>query len=155
MNRFLARRSPLFLLLAYVIGELFVFSLVSDRLGFLVAFMLAILKAFLGFALVASFARSAISQMGRGPARIIELSGSALGARLLGAFFLILPGFLSGIIGLALLTPSIFSSRSPGRRRGFDEPDVIELDETQWRELDQKRIRKARGRTGPAGSPDR
>ncbi len=154
MNRFLARRSPLFWLLAYVIGELFVFSLVSDRLGFLVAFMLAILKAFVGFALVASFARSAISQMGRGPMRIIQLSGSTLGARLLGAFFLILPGFLSGIIGLVLLTPSLISYGARDRRGGRHEPDVIELDETQWREIDQKRLRKARKPKNSSGNPD-
>jgi len=133
------------LAIAYLLGEFFTFGLVSDRLGFFLAFILAIGKSVLGFMILGAFMRRLLGTLARSGGGIFKMQGSGIGLRLLGALFLILPGFLSGLIALALLLPGLrdlFATRTDR-----PAPDgVIELSEGDWREIEDE---KAKGRTRP------
>lgn len=87
--------------------EIYVFVQVSDALGFLPALALVVLSTLLGSALLRRQGRAAIQRFNtavdsrRMPAR--EVADAAMIA--LGAFMLIIPGFVTSVFGLLLLFP--------------------------------------------------
>ena len=72
-----------FLIIGFVAAELYVFTLIAQRIGFIPAFLLAFVKAALGLALVSAFMRQLFAGMRRQGASIVSLSGSKLGTRVL------------------------------------------------------------------------
>lgn len=138
-------REPIFkggapvLTLAYVIGELVVFGLVSDRIGFFPALLLAFAKSVLGFMILGAFMRALLGLLARSGGGVFRLEGGGLGQRLLGALFLVLPGFLSAIIAAALLVPG-WRDYAAGAMAARRPPDgVIELSEDDWREIQDEK----------------
>jgi UPF0716 family protein affecting phage T7 exclusion len=137
-----------FLAIAYIVGEFLVFGMVSDRVGFFFAFLLAIGKSVLGFMILGAFMRHLLAQIARTGGGVFRLPQGGIGLRLLGALFLVLPGFLSAVIALVLLVPGLRDMFRPAARRPPD--GVIELTEAEWREVEDdkrdpsRRLRKPR-----------
>jgi UPF0716 protein FxsA len=100
---------PIFLLLALPLVEIALFIWIGNALGLLPTLLSIVAMAFAGVALL----RHAPLQRGRiDPGRML-----AEGAfRTMGALLLILPGFLTGAIGVVLLLPPV--QRALMRRLG-------------------------------------
>jgi UPF0716 protein FxsA len=145
-------------LLAYVLtGWLFVeivaFVLVVELLGVLAAVALGVGTTLLGLADVKRlflYLRSRIGQP-----RAETKSGVALldgGLEAVGALLLILPGFASDLVGLALKSPSIRARvadhiRGKTERRG---PQTIDLSPGEWKAIvDEGPKRRMRSRRSP------
>jgi UPF0716 family protein affecting phage T7 exclusion len=144
-----------FLALAYIAAELFLFTLLAGKIGFILTFLLAFGKSALGVALLSTVLRQTFADLRRQGSGMMMLQGGRLGRTLLGALMLIVPGFLSGLIGLWLLWP--FGARTARRTA----PDgVVELSESEWREVQdrERRLRGGPGHSGPGrsgpGRPD-
>jgi UPF0716 family protein affecting phage T7 exclusion len=132
------------LALAYVAAELFLFTVIAGKIGFILTFLLALGNSALGVALLSTVLRQALAELRHQGSGMMVLQGGRLGRTLLGALMLIVPGFLSGLIGLWLLWPlGLRGSRTTA-------PDgVVELSEDEWREVEDRarRLRPGEGRS--------
>jgi UPF0716 protein FxsA len=122
-------------LLGYVAAELFLFTVLAGKLGFILAFLLAVGKSMLGVVLLMTVLRRTLAGLQRQGGGMMVLQGGRLGRSLLGAILLIVPGFVSGLIGLWLLLPF----RRDKQRRPPD--GVVELSEEEWREVRERQLR--------------
>lgn len=126
----------LLLVLGWFAAELIVLSLLVKAFGWLVVIGLGVLSTGIGFLLIRSISRNAIrtlqtGMMQGGAPRVDLLAGSLRAA---GAVLLILPGFLTDVLGVLMLLPGLghvisrrFGSR-PVRGDG-----TIDLDRDEWR----------------------
>ena len=93
----------------WIAGEIVAFNLVSGWTGGGLAFFLLVMKSVLGVVFVKrALSRKLFDMLRRGGA-VYRLEGSAAveaWLKGLGAALLVAPGFLTGVGGLALLTPS-------------------------------------------------
>jgi UPF0716 family protein affecting phage T7 exclusion len=143
------RRTPfwiwLVLLAGWIAAEISVFNLVAAWTGGLMAFLLFILKSVAGFAFVGQLIRKKLAGLGTVSGVAMDatmLSGVSL--KVFGAVLLVIPGFLAGVLGLALLTPSIRSvfARSVfggGGRHKTQNPRDIDLPAGDWTEVQVER----------------
>lgn len=155
------RRFPLLTALvvvtAWIAAEMTAFNLVSDWTGGLMAFLLFVLKSVAGFVFVGQLLRRKLA--GMGGIRIVSLSGAGMThatLKVLGAVLLVVPGFLAGIIGLALLTPSVRQLIAGKVKAAAQDPRDIELSSNDWQEIPdepRKRLRRKRAAEQP-GKPD-
>lgn len=146
-----------FILLILLLGgpllEIAVFIAVGSEIGILPTLLLILATSTLGAVLLRAQGFAALRQIAR-ESRGGGLPLTALGHAALigiGGFFLLLPGFVSDVLGILLFLPpvrslilkavashgSVVVMTRPGRTRD----DVIDLDPAEWR-------------TGPARGPD-
>jgi UPF0716 protein FxsA len=132
--------------------EIIAFNLVASWTGGGVAFFLLVMKSVVGALVVKRIVSRKILDVLRRGGRTVILEGrEATEAWLkgLGGALLIVPGFVSGLAGLALLTPSVrraLASRGGGRAA---DPRDIDLDSGDWREIEDDRRGRIR-RQAPA-----
>jgi UPF0716 protein FxsA len=160
----LPARLPLFLAL-WLVSEVMAFGLVVHAIGFGGAMALCLLTSLAGAAMLRRLGLSTALRLRRalatrshqeaGASREAMLDGALVG---IGSILLILPGFVSDFIGLALAAPSIRSwvsdrlsigktSRGPrGRRAG---PTLVELEPREWSRLDRPAPRPRPTNLGP------
>ena len=134
------------LLLYVVVGwlaiEALVFVLVVHFLGLIPALILGggtTLLGLLDIKRLFDYLRSRMSGAKEAKARANAVDG---GLQALGALLLILPGFASDLVGLALKAPSIRSDlakRFSGRPKG---PRTIDLQPTEWKSLGHRKQRR-------------
>ncbi len=124
----------------WLFSEIFVFGLVADAIGVGGAILATLLTSLLGVALLRRLGRTArdeLKAMLKGGTSV-RLAPGALESGVLAAFgavLLILPGFLSDCIGLAMLAPVL---RRPKRAPpSAQKPEVIELSPQDWRRIDE------------------
>jgi len=124
----------------WLFSEIFVFGLVADAIGVGGAILATLLTSLLGVALLRRLGRTArdeLKAMLKGGTSV-RLAPGALESGVLAAFgavLLILPGFLSDCIGLAMLAPVL---RRPKRTPpSAQKPEVIELSPQDWRRIDE------------------
>ena len=141
-----------FLLALWLVGEALLFLLIVHLVGVGGAFLLGIATSLLGMALLKRAGKSALQTMrGRLNPSVGAPSGALLDDTLatLGAIALLVPGFLSDVVGLALALPLVrdrivgfvgrrggFRTPSPGTPRPKHGPSVIDLEPDQWRPAD-------------------
>ena len=132
--------------LIWFFAEYMAFAFVASFVGFSGALLIGIATSLLGVQVLRRLGGAAMSSLRRQfdtgeekPADILDGTLSAIGAILL-----ILPGFISDVIGLGLLSPSVrgwianrFDSgmivkRGSPRRSA---PDIIDLDQADWRQV--------------------
>jgi UPF0716 protein FxsA len=124
----------------WLFSEIFVFGLVADAIGVSGAILATLLTSLLGVALLRRLGRTARDELKAvlKDGASVRLAPGALESGVLAAFgavLLILPGFLSDCIGLALLVPAL---RRPKRAPpSAPEPEVIELSPQDWRRIDE------------------
>ncbi|MBI1867769.1 MAG: FxsA family protein [Methylocystis sp.] len=132
-----------FALTAWLITEVVAFVLVVQFLGLLAAIALGVATTVLGLADVKrlfAYLRWRLSQ----PRAPIKLGGNMLENALeaIGSVLLILPGFASDLVGLALKAPSIRAALANRlrQRRGLKTRQlVIDLPPNEWKSLDHQR----------------
>jgi UPF0716 family protein affecting phage T7 exclusion len=125
-----------------------VFNLIAGWTGGLMAFLLFIAKSLAGFFFVGQLLRR--KMMNLSGLRSVSLDGAAATAtslKILGSFLLVIPGFLAGVIGIALLTPSIRRLITDRVSRKGENTRNFDLKADDWQEIPEipaKRIRRTR-----------
>ncbi|MDE2018227.1 MAG: FxsA family protein [Hyphomicrobiales bacterium] len=133
----------------WVVLEIAAFSWVAGRIGLFGALALTLGASMLGLYRLKVVGLAAATALRGSFAGGAPRPGGLLDGTLeaLGAVLLILPGFLSDLVGLALLAPSArtwvakrFSAEGAATplRRG---PAAIDLDAEEWRRIEPKRRR--------------
>jgi UPF0716 protein FxsA len=143
---------PGLLVFALWIGaEIVVFNLVAGWVGGGFAFFLLVMKSVFGLVFIKrAVTRKLFDILRRRGAGFVLEGASATEAWLkgLGAALLAAPGFVTGLAGLALLTPSVrrwLIARSGARPVN---PREIELSADEWRDISRRGARRLR--PGPA-----
>lgn len=147
-------------LLAYVLAawlaiEIVAFVLVVQLLGVIAAVILGVGTTLIGLADVKrlfTYVRQRLAQPSADAGRVNLLEG---GIEAVGSVLLILPGFASDLVGLALKAPSV-RARLADRIRGKVEaergPRTIDLSPDEWKAITDEGRRK---RKAPARRPAR
>jgi UPF0716 protein FxsA len=157
----LVKRVALGLLLLPV-AEIAAFAAVASFVGFAMAFVLLIAVSLAGIALLRNLGAGAITRLrtgaGQAEIRSVNLDGAGIGAAL-GAILLIIPGFITGLLGalaifplgrkwLAMALRRVLMSGQP--RSG---PPIIDLEPDGWRQLPAPELPPRRRR--PKSSSER
>ena len=130
--------------LALPLLEIAAFWLVAAKIGFFSAFFLLLAGSAAGIALLSwlgrrFLARVMTSLQERNRADIEAAPGSVMTA--VGALFLAIPGFITDVIGIALLLPPVqrwLTASIPVRTKRAD--GVIELEDGEWHRMPDRRI---------------
>jgi len=126
------------IVLAWLAAELAVFFLLVATIGLGLTLLLGFVTTACGFLLLGKASRDTLQQLNAQPQG--GLTVILLGpARILAAVLLILPGFLSDLIGLVLAIPLFgqFFSTAVSRKYAPQRPDFVDLDATEWRQADE------------------
>lgn len=139
---FAARRPGALTILvaAWLILEFLAYVVVTDRLGLGGAFVIGLVTTIAGAVVLRGVGRGAIEGLrraadGRAPQEGALLDGVLAAA---GGVLLVLPGFVSDLVGLALAAPSLRGwiarrfAPAPGAARPAP-PGVIDLEPQDWR----------------------
>lgn len=143
---------------AWLVIEIVAFILVVQFLGMLAAIALGVGTTLLG---LADIKRLFVYLRGRvaNPRAQMRSSGNLLEGTLeaVGCILLILPGFASDLIGLALKAPSVRASLADRIRNGTAKrgPQTIDLAPNEWTRLNDRRRRRSRAPQRTAGEPAR
>jgi UPF0716 protein FxsA len=130
--------------------EIAVFIAVALKLGILAALALTILTSFAGMAIIRSAGardvQSVRTAFGERTISRVELDGHGF-LTVLGGFLLVVPGFLTDMLGALLLLPPTQKAigaalrRALGRaERAGGRPDVVDLPPEEWRHVPDERI---------------
>jgi UPF0716 protein FxsA len=125
----------------WILAELSVFGMIASAIGLPATVALTLIFSLLGLALLRRLGGQAQQLFGtivENPGHALRLSplslrSGALAA--LGAILLVIPGFLSDCVGLALLLPSWRHQETAARPR---DPNVIDLTPQDWHRIDDK-----------------
>jgi UPF0716 protein FxsA len=132
----------------WLVGEFCAFALVVSFFGLAGALLLGLATTVIGFSLLRQLGRDAafsLRQVFEKPGRAVKSETLVDGGfAAIGATLLILPGFLSDFVGLALSAPSIrlwLANRFKGhktepRRKHQPREQVIDLGAQEWRRID-------------------
>ncbi len=133
-----------------LLAEIVVFVATAERIGLGFALLLTVLTSLLGVTALKRSGASALSSLrsmaGEPLTRETALVDGMIGA--IGALLLIIPGFLTDLVGLALLAPSSrqwlvrrlgVSSVGHDRPRARPGSGTIDLDGRDWTRLDNLR----------------
>jgi UPF0716 protein FxsA len=131
-------------------AEFCAFALVVSYLGLSGALLLGLATTVIGFSLLRRLGRDAASNLRQvfGGEGLVLQQGKLLdgGFAAFGAVLLILPGFLSDLIGLALSAPSIrfwLADRLKGKKAthpfepAYSRDQIIDLGAQEWRRVDE------------------
>jgi UPF0716 protein FxsA len=139
-------------LAAWIVLEILAFALVVRAVGLLAAIAIAIGASLLGLADVRrllDFFRERVAARARGETAVVADGAMLDGAlQALASFLLILPGFASDFVGLALKSPSVRQSlvRRLRSRNKTGDPRLIDLDPREWRRETRRPRRSAANR---------
>jgi UPF0716 protein FxsA len=135
---------------AWIAAEIAAFNLVAAWTGGGIAFFLLVMKTVLGAVFVQRVVkRKLFSLLQRGAVVLEGAEASETWLKGLGALLMVLPGFVTGLAGLALLTPSVRRALA-GRAGRKANPRDIDLGEGDWREVAEEPRKRVR-RSTPAG----
>jgi UPF0716 protein FxsA len=140
-------------LLAWPAAEIVTFVCVAAAVGFTNALFLLLLMSFAGLFVLRHFSGDVTRSRAAGGATIAAatLSGPGM-APGLGGILLLIPGFVTGVLGLVMLFPVSRRWLLAGCRRVFAagrrpaDPDIIDLAPNEWRPLPGAKL-------PPAGGP--
>ncbi|MDO9442631.1 MAG: FxsA family protein [Beijerinckiaceae bacterium] len=126
----------LLLIVAWFSAELIVLSLLVKAIGWMGVLILGAVTTLTGFLLIRSVGRKAVQTLQAGMRQGGAIEADVLGGslRAIGAILLILPGFLTDAIGLALSLPMVSAMlRRKTTRPGPARDGAIDLDRGEWR----------------------
>jgi UPF0716 protein FxsA len=140
------------------VAEIVVFIVMAVAIGWLWTLALFLGTSLIGVMLLRHSGRRKLDQFGaelaKDGVRAIHLESPGL-ASMLGGILLVLPGFITDLMGAALLLPPLrrwagaaFGRAVRARRRDPHAPAVIDLAPDQWNELPDTKIEDQRPRKG-------
>ncbi|MGA8171631.1 MAG: FxsA family protein [Methylocystis sp.] len=148
-------------LIAYAVGawllvEVVAFLLVVQFLGMVAAITLGVGTTALGLLDIKRLLAYLRDRVGRSSEKKTEAASNMVdgGLQALGALLLILPGFASDLVGLALKAPSIradIAQRIKGNAR--KNPRMIDLAPNEWKSLDHRKSRRRGAQAKSSGAP--
>jgi len=140
-------------------AELFAFFLVAALIGWLWAAGLFIATSILGALLLRRFGRADLDRLrtafARDGIRALHLETPGM-ATMLGGILLIFPGFITDLLGAALLLPTVrrwaaakLATFARSSRRTPRDDRVIELEPSEWHQIpDRGRRRRRKSKRG-------
>jgi UPF0716 protein FxsA len=146
-------------LLVLPVAELAAFILVASQVGFVTALGLLILISLAGVLVLRHAGAGAVTRLraaaGHSHIRGIALDGPATGTAL-GGILMVIPGFITGVLGLLVILPATRNWLADTMLRYFTErprtppPGTIDLAPEEWRPLpDSELPPPRRGRRTP------
>jgi UPF0716 protein FxsA len=148
-------------ILAFPVAELGVYLAVASEIGFFRAFLLQLVCSAAGFFVLRRAGRVRLARWRAGirAGGVSGLDASAGGAEVLGGILLLVPGFITDMVGAILLVPPLRQAFGAGIRHlltrysqtpGPGPDPVIDLKPGEWHEVKtRKRIRKPASRRRP------
>jgi UPF0716 protein FxsA len=122
--------------------EFVAFVAVAENIGFGGAVLLGIVTSLAGFVLLRQTGQGAVEQLIAAVSGARRQKGAMIDGliRTIAAFLLILPGFISDLIGLALAAPSVRQTLArrfggegaPAMARRREGPGIIDLKPEEW-----------------------
>jgi UPF0716 protein FxsA len=136
-------------------AEIAVFIVVALTIGWLRAFALLLATSLMGTIVLRRAGRAARervrSELTRDGVNAVHLENPGL-ATLIGGFLLVLPGFITDLLGALLFLPSFRRWAGVAIKRLFgrnsqprSDPTLIDLPPDQWRSIDEARIEDVSG----------
>jgi UPF0716 protein FxsA len=145
-------------LLVLPLAEITAFILVASQVGFITALGLVILISFLGVLVLRHTGGGAVTRLrtaaGRSEIRSIALGGSSAGTAL-GGILMVIPGFITGVLGLLMVLPATREWLARTMLRQFTQgprtppPGTIDLAREEWRPLPDPELPPRRRRPKP------
>jgi UPF0716 protein FxsA len=145
-------------LLVLPLAEITAFILVASQVGFITALGLVILISFLGVLVLRHAGGGAVTRLrtaaGRSEIRSIALGGSSAGTAL-GGILMVIPGFITGALGLLMILPATRDWLAATTMRLFTQrprtppPGTIDLAPEEWRQLPDPELPPRRSRRKP------
>jgi UPF0716 protein FxsA len=145
-------------LLVLPLAEITAFILVASQVGFITALGLVILISFLGVLVLRHTGGGAVTRLrtaaGRSEIRSIALGGSSAGTAL-GGILMVIPGFITGVLGLLMILPATRDWLAGTMLRQFTQgprrppPGTIDLAPEEWRPLPDPELPPRRRRPKP------
>ena len=145
------RPAPIaFIILCWIIAEYVAFLYIVSLVGLSGALLIGVATFLIGLNAIKRLGGAALANLRQQMNRDKVSANVGLGEVIqsFGALLLIIPGFMSDLVGLALLTPSLgqwlltYSDRNSFARtaesKGQNQPDIIDLDASHWRRVDEK-----------------
>ncbi len=143
-------------LLALPLAEIVLFVLVAIWIGFLGALLAVVATSVAGALMLRLGGGSHVERMKvvMGPERVTALQSDSAGTMyLLAAILLLIPGFITDVIGVLLLIAPVrralgalllkaFAAAAPPRQRD----SVVDLDPEDWRQVPDAQLRDERDR---------
>jgi UPF0716 protein FxsA len=121
-------------LLALPLAELAVFIAVASRIGFAWALLLVLAGMLAGGLVLRHAGGNHIARvrvaMDQGSFTALQADGSG-GAILLAGILLLIPGFITNVLGLAVLAGALFRQKPPAPR----SDGVVDLEPEQWQRV--------------------
>lgn len=144
-------------IILWLVLEILAFSFVVSKVGMAGALLIGLGTTILGFAALKRLSADAFANLRRRMDSETAPQGNLLDGTLtaLGAVFLILPGFVSDIVGLALLSPSLRgwltgafggSTPMPSAPKAQGSPDIIDLDASDWRQIEEPKRKRSKAK---------
>lgn len=137
-------------ILALPVAEIVVFVAVAAAVGFLWALLAIALTSLAGAAMLRHGGGAHIARMRvvMGPQRAAAFEADGAGTLyLLAAILLLIPGFITDVLGVVLLVPplrravaALFRRAAPKRR----DDNVVDLDPDDWRRVGDPQLRDRR-----------
>jgi UPF0716 protein FxsA len=151
-------------LLVLPVAELAAFILVASVVGFAAAFVLLVLVSFIGLLVLRQVGGGAVSRLrtaaGNATVAGVSLDGTGMAAGI-GGILLVIPGFITGVLGAMVVFPAsrrwllatFRRAVSAGRRSAG--PEVVDLAPDEWQPLPNPKLppRKRRPRN-PSHRPE-
>lgn len=150
-------RYVLVALLLLPLAELIAFVAVASTIGFLKACLLLLATSVFGLLILRGEGLARVVRTGLDRGRrfsAVELHAANF-AVLLGGALLVVPGFITDALGVALLLAPRTISRAVLRRilaafeRRRPQPQVVDLERDQWRDMPDRPIEDRRDRAPP------
>jgi len=140
----------IFGLLLLPFAEIAVFVAVALKLGVLAALALTILTSLAGMSVIRHAGKTEVARVrtafGERTITRKELDGRGF-ITVLGGFLLVLPGFITDVLGALLLLPPTQQLIGAALRRAVarvdrasGRPDVVDLPPDQWRRVPEERL---------------
>ena len=138
--------------------EITVFFAVATVIGLLHALMLMVATSLAGFAVLSFFGRTLPDRLRAAFERgddTLQYAGSNGFLVLLGGILLVLPGFITDVVGASLLLPPVrhWIAGALGRMLADNkstDPSVVDLKRDEWSRMPERRLEKR----GDAASSD-
>jgi UPF0716 protein FxsA len=145
-------------LLMLPVAEIAAFVAVASLVGLTMAFALLIATSLAGIVVLRNLRGGAVTRLRTAAGKVemtgVDLNGAGI-ATALGGILLVIPGFITGLLGVLVIFPltrkwlMAASRRLLLSRQKRSGPPVIDLEPDEWQQLPSPKLPPRRGRPEP------